>query len=185
MILDPDKQAFFVFDVESIGLHGEGFAVAGGVFIGNTIQQGFIASCPLTACCPGKSEDFVWVRDNVPMLEITHRSPFTLRREFRKHWEHAKWDYPGILMAAECGWPVEANFLSACAADVCNSNKWEGPYPLVEISSIMLAAGMDPMATYDRLPSELPVHNPMADACQSARLLNIALRKLSEREVVA
>ena len=41
----------------------------------------------------------------------------------------------------------------------------------------MLCAGMDPMATYDRLPAELPRHDPLADARQSARLLVEALRR--------
>jgi hypothetical protein len=34
----------------------------------------------------------------------------------------------------------------------------------------MLLSGRDPLATYERLPNELPAHDPMADARQSARL---------------
>jgi hypothetical protein len=42
----------------------------------------------------------------------------------------------------------------------------------------MLSAGMNPLATYDRTPSELPRHNPLADARQSARLLSEALARM-------
>jgi len=35
--------------------------------------------------------------------------------------------------------------------------------------------GRDPLATNERLPSELPVHHPLMDARQSARQLLLAL----------
>ena len=44
----------------------------------------------------------------------------------------------------------------------------------------MVAAGMDPHATYDRLLDE-PQHDPLGDAKQSARLLMTALKKLRNR----
>jgi hypothetical protein len=56
-----------------------------------------------------------------------------------------------------------------------------GPYPLHEIASFMTAAGMDPMATYARLPDELPKHHPLADARQSARLLWLAVSRIAEK----
>jgi hypothetical protein len=40
-----------------------------------------------------------------------------------------------------------------------------------------MAVGMDPLGTNERLPNELPIHDPLADACQSARLLIQALNK--------
>lgn len=82
-------------------------------------------------------------------------------------------------MAVECGWPVEARFLNACIDDDRGARNWSGPYPMHEIASIMLSAGMDPMTTYDRLPCELPAHEPLADARLSARLLAQVLSKIS------
>ena len=38
---------FFVFDVESVGLHGEAFAVAGGIYINAAAQSEFRFCCPL------------------------------------------------------------------------------------------------------------------------------------------
>lgn len=170
---------YFVFDVESVGLHGQGFAVAGGVFCDNgAIQYGFkFAADPEDAA--GRGDDLDWVKENIPVLAITHRSMRGVRDAFWAEWEKAKKNYPGIAMAAECGWPVEARFLCECVDDDKLGRRWAGPYPLIEIASVMLAAGMDPMATYERTPSELPKHDPYADAVQSARLLFTALQKLS------
>ncbi len=87
-------------------------------------------------------------------------------------------------MAVECGWPVEARFLAACI-DEDPDRASDGPYPLLEISTMMQAAGMDPMATYKRKPEELPAHDPRGDARLSARLLRIArnnLESMGERK---
>lgn len=140
----------FVFDVESIGLHGEAFAVAGGIYD----EHG----------------------DAMPGSEFK----YSVSRE-------DQWGYPsdrewliakqkGAFMAVECGWPVEARFLNECIDDHRSERMWEGPYPLHEIANEMRAAGMNPMANYDRLPGELPKHDPLADARQSARLLAEARR---------
>ncbi len=61
--------SFFVFDVESIGLHGEGFAVAGGVYSKDgATQWEFSFSCPQEEC-EGDADDRQWVKENVPVLE--------------------------------------------------------------------------------------------------------------------
>lgn len=170
--------AFFVFDVESIGLHGEGFAVAGGVYLSNgAAQWEFSFCCPLDKA-EGLLSDREWVFRNVPTLEITHRDTLGIRMAFWAVWEKAK--SSGVEMAAECLWPVEARFLHDCIKDDAQRLR-DAPYPLHEIASIMLAAGMNPMATYDRAPSEMPRHNPLSDARQSARLLSVALARLRSK----
>jgi hypothetical protein len=169
---------FFVFDVESIGLHGEGFAVAGGVYINGEAQSEFRFSCPMDAA-DGDDEDRAWVSANVPVMEVTHRTPVGIRDAFWTEWLNAKKRYPGIAMAGECIWPVEAGFVAQCVQHSPQTRKWEGPYPFHEIASLMLAAGMDPMATYERTESEKPAHEPLADARLSARLLATALSKLA------
>lgn len=165
-------KSFFVFDVESIGLHGEGFAVGGGVYLDNgAVQWEFCFSCPPEKA-EGLQSDRDWVDKNVPQIEITHRSPNQVRAVFWEAWKKAR--AGGAIMAAECMWPVEANFLEACIRD--DGQRLEtAPYPCHDISSMMLSAGMDPMKTYDRKPSELPKHNPLCDARQSAALLSVAL----------
>lgn len=169
--------SFFVFDVESIGLHGEGFAVAGGVYLANgAAQWEFHLACP-PCKAEGLLNDREWVNKNVPFMDVTHRDTFGVRMSFWEKWVKAKSE--GAEMAAECLWPVEARFLHDCITDDAQRLA-DAPYPFHEIASVMFAAGMNPLATYDRTPSEMPPHNPLADARQSARLLSEALSKLQQ-----
>lgn len=173
------SQPFFIFDVESIGLHGEAFAVAGGVYINGVAQSEFMFCCPPDEA-RGEDDDRKWVALNVSITEkCDWWSPWDVREAFWAEWEKAKKQYPEITMAAECLWPVEATFVAECVRQGMPKRKWAGPYPFHEISSVMLAAGMDPMATYERTESENPPHNPLADARLSARLLATALSKIS------
>lgn len=80
-------------------------------------------------------------------------------------------------MAVEVGYPVETNFLSLCL-NANDSREGFNPYPLVDISSLRLAAGLDPLATEARQDDELPRHHPLMDARQSARLLFEAIARL-------
>ena len=174
------NKLFFVFDVESIGLHGEGFAVGGGLYQSNSAALWeFRFACDPNECI-GNEFDRDWVRRNVPILEVTHRGPIALRTAFWAEWMKARRDL--AVMVADCGWPVESRFLEWCISDNVEKRKGNGPYPFHELASYLSAAGFDPLAKYDRHPSELPVHDPLADARQSARLLSMAIFKLTERK---
>lgn len=172
------EQKFFVFDVESVGLHGEGFAVAGGVYLANgSTQWEFSYSCPIDEA-KGDDDDRKWVKEHVPILDLTHRNPIEIRDAFWSDWLKAKAQHPQIVMAVECGWPVEARFLCSTINDDKAGRNWKGPYPLHEIATYMSAAGMNPMGIYHRTSSEVPQHNPLADARLSARLLAEAIIRL-------
>lgn len=176
-----DQQLYMVFDVESVGLHGEAFAV-GWVVVrrdGSHVASAEYGCDPASA--RGDADDLAWVREhcqtqrNVP----AENGPYWVRERFWEAWEYAR--KRGALLAADVAWPVEANFLSACIADKPEERKWCGPYPLVDISSVRLAAGFDPTKTEARHNGELPEHNPLADARQSSRLLLTALWVLDAR----
>lgn len=169
---------FFIFDVESIGLHGEGYAVAGGIWDEHGVNYAeFFFACPPESA-EGLQADRDWVAANIPPLESQFNTPIDMRLAFWNQWTAGKLLYPDLVMAGECLWPVEARFLIDCVRDDAQRT-WEGPYPFHEIASVMLSAGMDPMATYDRLPDEEPKHHPLGDARQSSRLLREALKRLS------
>lgn len=167
-----------VFDVESIGLHGEGFAVGYVVVDGDgaVFDSGRYA-CP-TAKAVGPDDGRAWVAENCPPIVATHDFPRQIRAAFWNQWLAHK--ERGAVLVADCAWPVEARFLASCVDDDAQRT-WEGPYPLHELASFMVAAGMDPMATYDRRSDE-PQHDPLGDARQSARLLVSALKKLAGGE---
>jgi hypothetical protein len=122
------EERFFVIDVESIGLHGEGFAV-GIVVIGvsGTVYEVHQFSCPPSAA-EGTYEGRVWVGRNVPRLIPTADSPTHMRDQFWAIWE--AWRRLGVPMVADCAWPVEARFLAACVDDDPERRSWRGPLPL-------------------------------------------------------
>lgn len=167
---------YLVFDVESIGLHGEGFAV-GWVVVDkdrNILDSG-LRSCPSSAA-RGSKEGHEWVRDHVPDMRPSHTAPWMVRTAFWREWQ--RWKVEGALLVADCAWPVEARFLAQCVDDDPLNRTWDGPYPLHDLASILLARGLDPLKKNEREPNELPEHNPLCDATQSARLLLNALHPL-------
>lgn len=171
---------WMVVDVESVGLHGEGFAV-GWVVVdhqGRQMESGY-AACHDEAAS-GSASDRAWIREHVvPHLpEPTHAHPSEVRAWFWRHW--MGWKKRGAVLAADCCWPVEARFLAACVDDDPEARRWEGPYPLHDVASLRLAAGLDPLGTEERQPDEEPKHHPTADARQSARLLIEALAVVEE-----
>ena len=86
------------------------------------------------------------------------------------------------ILACDCAWPVEAKFLLECVRD----DHWRGsdaPYPLLDVSGLILAAGGDPTAYFNRRENELPAHHPLRDAQQSARLLLEALNAIRDNRV--
>lgn len=54
-------------------------------------------------------------------------------------------------------------------------------FMVFDVASVRLAAGLDPLASAPRLDGELPAHDPLRDARQSARLLIEALDKYAGR----
>lgn len=169
---------FMVFDVESIGLHGEGFAVAWVVVNrdGERLGEGCMSTDPKQ--CAGTDEGRRWVSENVPPLEQTSPTKQHLRNTFWHEWR--KWADRGAVLVADCAWPVEANFLTACVKLNHAEREWQGPYPLHDLASILLILGADALAAAERLSDELPVHHPLMDARQSARQLVQALMANAE-----
>ena len=171
-------------DCESVGLHGETYAY-GYVLIteqGETLETGYGGCASILA--EGNQDDRRWVEKNIdPHLpEPTAESIFDLRSKFWDVWSKHKNN--GVILAADCLWPVEAKFLLECVRDNPPARSFDGPYPFIDISSVLLAAGKDPIGDYEREEDELPVHNPLADAKQSARLFIEALDKLKKRKSI-
>lgn len=160
-----------MFDVESVGLHGEGFAVGFVVLDPNGVELvAGSAYCP-TIEADGPPDDRAWVNENVSVNGIEFATPAALRDYFWTCWTGFKSEYPDLQLWTDCGWPVEANFLSACVADDPVNRKWGGPYPLFDLSTLLLAVGENPTGTFNRQPSEEPAHNALNDARQSARIM--------------
>jgi len=177
--LEEIAKLFMVFDVESIGLHGEWFSVGWCIIddAGKTIASAQYACDPSRAYGPDDGRQ--WASENIPVPNLGYNcpSPRAVRDEFWRAWEYAK--NRGAVLVADCPWPVEAGFLCQCIRDDPD-RYWGGPYPFIDVASVRLAVGLDPLETCERNPEELPVHDPLCDAMQSARLLIEALAKHRE-----
>ncbi|WP_457425603.1 hypothetical protein [Roseateles sp. P5_E7] len=171
---------FMVFDVESIGLHGEGFAVGFVVFD----RAGYVRHedrfvCPADLAA-GAIDGRQWVAANVPQMTYTHDSLRSLRDAFWHAWQ--LWRSMDAVLVADVAWPVEARFLATCVEDDPATRAWLGPYPLHELTSIALALGADVEALWsERRPNELPAHDPLNDARHSARILAQLLKAAGAR----
>ena len=171
---------FLVLDVETVGLYGEPFAFAAVILDSatwETVVETF-AVCPFGKA-NGPPDDRKWAEEHIapPVFQSQHEprkvveSPDHLRDYFADLWLH--WSAKGAIIVADGLHPVEAEFLSGMWVERKISGKPEvpSPYPVLDLPSMYAGAGWDPSTTYDRLESELPKHNPLADARQSARLL--------------
>lgn len=176
---------FFVIDCESVGLFGESFAV-GYVLCdrnANRLDEGIIATQVDYAF--GLSENYQWIKENVKLDWNSIQTGVQAHRlknltEVREHfwqvWTLAK--QKGAKMAADCLFPVEALFLADTVKQDTYQRQWNAPYPFIEISTLLIACGLDPVAAFDRLEDELPQHNPLMDARQSARIMIECFDKL-------
>lgn len=155
---------YLVFDVESAGLNGDGFAVGYAIMddeTGSTRESDWrSAGIESVKCLP---DDRFWLCDNLPPEVLFPQAPHALSLPgLKAWWGEIVRSNADCCPAADCAIPVEANWLRECGLN---------PYPCHEIATLLLAAGRDPIGTFPRLPYELPNHHPMHDARQSGRIL--------------
>lgn len=169
------SNTFLMFDVESVGLHGEGFAV-GYVVInrdGLLLEEGCYFTDSRSA--RGSADNRKWVEKNIPELTQVKENYNRCNSTYSMRWYFwqilQKWINKGAMIYADCTWPVEANFLSECVKDNPEERTTTGPYPLYDLCTLRGVCGYKPLQICDRLSDELPIHDPLCDARQSARLL--------------
>lgn len=159
------------FDVESNGLHGNAFAVAG-VLIDSQfrITSQFVARCPIV----GPVDP--WVAENVlgPMASIseTQADAPHMREAFWEWFLGAKAE-ADIIVAAN-PYPVEARFLIACQEDDMTGRSFDHPFPYYDLSSMLYALKITtPAARREFVAAAVgedsgEAHNPLWDAKATA-----------------
>ncbi len=171
---------YFSFDCESVGIQGPTFAVGWTVFKddGIEIDSGLInlMDKDVLERMEADREDKQWVKHyflplNIP---VTHHSFRLLNNDF--YTAYKNYQESGATVICDCPWPVEARFLHGI---MVGERKWHGPYPLIDVASVLLAAGMDPLAEYERLENERE-HDPLGDARQSGRIFLVAMNKIRQ-----
>lgn len=153
-------------DCEANGLHGMIFAAAA------TVYRNGVEVCHWQERCrlhPGNKPVDPWVAANVlPAIE-TMRVTVRYYDKILVRWREFYGAYPEALVVAHVPWPVEARFLW----DAHKAVPFSGPFPLLDVASMLAARGFDPTSVdgYLRdhglpLPDGSP-HHPLYD-CRAA-----------------
>ncbi len=160
------KKKVAVFDVESVGLYGEGFAFGMVLYDhkGDKIEEFFYACNPDQA--DGFPEGRDWLRVHLPEMDFNCDRVPMVRHHFSKIYEKLEKD---TYFMAECPYPVETTFLAQAGVS---------PYPLFDVSSILFARYGQFVETLPRFYDEYPKHNPLCDARQSGRLMWDAMKSM-------
>lgn len=192
---------YFSFDVESVGLYGPPFAYgwcvvdevncehANGIswYLHPHLEFGLgaenvVRDHPYLTT----QQDIKWVSENVLPHLPTHAqlsNEEILLYSFWSSWMGCCKNLSNLTMVTDCPYPVESNFLRQVVLRECMDTGKPlldiSPYPVIDVASVLLAKGWDPLGNYDRLPNEEPAHNPLSDARQSVRIM---LEALSERK---
>jgi hypothetical protein len=170
------------FDVESNGLQGDAFAVAGLLIDENRniLTQLVVRTAILGPVDP-------WVSANVlgPMSSILESAPNakTMRDEFWAWYLLAK-AQADIIVAAN-PYPVEARFLIDCQNDDVLARGSDHPFPFYDLSSMLYTLGYTTPATRREFVAEAvgqasgDPHNPLWDAQATALAALQAIKSLS------
>lgn len=173
--MNKKSNLHFVYDVESIGLYGESFAVAFEVFDEYEVHEKKCYACQPERA-KGTAIDHEWVKANIPKLPCNAADPNHMRELFWIKLQH--WIGQGANVWAHHVWPVDSKIISECIADNPFKRQWQGPSPIHEICTISEIAFNTEWPP--RLSSELPSHDPRKDVAYSARVLKLSLNKLNK-----
>lgn len=170
-------------DAESEGLLGAIWAI-GAVAIGEVEDD---SRCEIFALFEGRTSyppRDPWVFENIwPVCQVlTPHSRSVMLEWFWDWWRRRAQE--GYIAVADFGVPVEARLFRDCMID--EHPRWfEGPYPLHELGTLLLAAGRDPDMPREELAREVGMaefvkHNPVHDAEMTARAAYMLLKQLEK-----
>ncbi len=171
------------FDLETNGLHGQAFAVGAVVMSADgQVHDEFTARARLTS----KVDD--WVKDNVlpaiADMPITHDNYEQLREAFWAWYMQAEAEADYVLV--NNGYPVEYRFLLDCQQANLEERYWQHPFPLLELSSILLMTEHDSGSGKRLLKKSLDenyghkLHHPLEDAKMAVKVAFEAFKSVGK-----
>lgn len=175
-----DKKLVFI-DVESDGLYGSFLTVALIVTDskGNEIERAYYGI---------KRENMhitePWVEENViPKLGVYEECE-TEDELLRKTWNLWQKYREVAYVVCDVGYPVEARLWEKCTRLDLEENTFKAPFPLVDISSMLLAKGIDPLIDRAKLLgiNGDMTHNAMYDVETTVRLWQFVMEECNGTE---
>ncbi len=156
-------------DAETNGLGGRAFAVALTLSDDTGELSSAVYRCPIS-----EPTTDPWVAQNVlPVIADVPQHLPSYEYLLADVWETInRWGGKPVPLIAHVAWPVEARLL----LDVYSGDRiWEGPYPLIDVASVLLGKGHDPLTVDGYLdahntprPDGSP-HHPLYDARAAER----------------
>lgn len=155
------------FDLEANNLHGTPFAIGALVIDGaGNVHDSFTARCPID----GDTDP--WVKTNVlPAIKdisVTHGSYVDMREAFWRWYMNAEQACDYVLVSN--GYPVEYRFLLDCQDADIESRYWDHPFPILDLTSLIVAHGKSPseykkeLRKKVRASVKISQHHPLDDA---------------------
>lgn len=151
-------------DCESNGLHGQIFAFAVAVYEDSREIDQQVWRCPIVASVDP------WVAENVIPAMVDIPEDVADYVALQAEWEEIFEFYGKPQVITHVPWPVEARFLW----DAHRDEPFSGPFPLIDVASMLLARDHDPTSTAGYLgwagidlPAGSP-HDPLFDARSAA-----------------
>jgi hypothetical protein len=168
----------FSVDAETDGLYGKAFAIAAVVY------ENGVEIARFTSRISSETVRDAWVQENVlpavAHLPVTHPDSIAMEEAFWRFWtEHQS----GATAIAHIGAPVETGLFRRCVERDA-SRTFQGPFPLHEVGTMLMAMGEDPSsvdAYVLRHGLEVPggsPHDPLYDADVAARVWTHAIARI-------
>ncbi len=167
------------FDLETNGLHGQAFAIGAVVMSADgKIHDEFTARCKVN------DEMDEWVKGNVlpsiTDMAITHGDYVSMREAFWRWYTKTEPNVDYVLVSN--GYPVEYRFLLDCQEADLDERYWQHPFPVIDLSSVLLTSGHLVESNKRKLVAEVSAgqnfkpHNPLHDAKMTALVAFAALK---------
>ncbi len=160
------KTKLLSFDLETNGLHGKAFAIGAVIVDGEgKVHSEFSARSPLQGMIDP------WVKANVlPAIKdmpVTHKDYEDLREAFWTWYLKAEEISDYVLV--NNGYPVEYRFLLDCQEADMKERYWQHPFPILDLSSLLIQVGQNPLTSKSKLVQRLTQdeyrqHHPLHDA---------------------
>lgn len=159
---------FFV-DAETNGLYGEFLSVAALVTdpAGQEVERFYGAVLPRQDKIHSK-----WVQEHVyPYLqnaETRYADEDALLEAFWKFWLKHR---DNCICITDVGYPVESRLFTTCVKRNLIEREWLAPFPMLDLSTLLLANGIDPLVDRKKLSGlSLTMHDAMNDVRMMAKL---------------
>jgi len=170
------KKYLVFIDAETDGLYGSVLSVAMIVtdFNGNELEEVYY----------GIKKDKIhvtseWVKENVLPRMGQYEECDNEQELLDKAWRFwLKYEHDAYMIGDVC-FPVETGLLTKCVKQNVDEYMFKAPFPLLDISSMLLVKGYDPLAERKLLCDETETneHNALFDARMSVTIWNKLIAK--------